>query len=482
MACDGGRGVLDNNPLCSIVGGLTDAVDFATNPLGYLVAECIKGVTGLIEGIFPTLTSLTQPDLSAEWFKSAYSLSWGLSFFLLAFILGMNFFQMARGKVGTDEVVETLSIYLPAWIIGCAFGPMIGLLAMKLVAALTAGIWAFPGFGGGKKMIESGIYLAKLAHASGEPDFPGGSIIAIILLIILIFALLAVLIVMIVMMLTLYFAGALFPLMLTWILKPRTRAKGLKVVYLWVGILVAQVVLFFFLSVSFALFADGMSIMDDKVSSPMKSLFGLIAGIIAIVMAAFSGFWVSSKLGSIGPDGESSGIDTPSTAGAPTSIGPQSPTNSQAAQLSLQTAPGGTDAAGGGEPGGAQRLYDTAGSSPKSGSPAGGGGSALSGTGSSLGGSGGGASAPGSPGTGAGAPAGGSGVAASLGAAGQASAASGGGTASGLAGKAASSAHPAMAAASAGAKATKAGASWASRTASEGARVGTQNSDQGQGD
>lgn len=457
--CDSSPIPAITDPACNLVGGITDAVDFATDPLGYLVAQLAKGVTGLAESIFPTLTALTQPDLSVSWFKTAYSISWGLSFFMLVFVLGMNFFQMGRGKIGTEDVVETLAIYLPAWALGCAVGPLLGVMAINLVSALTKGIWQVPGFGAGKQMVESGKFLAELADSAGKPDFPGGSIVAIVLLFLMIVALLAVLVVLIIMMLTLYFAGALFPLVLVWILKPRSRAKGLKIVYLWVGILGSQVLLFFLLSVAFSMFAKSSDFLTGKVADPIQSLVGVAAGIVAIVFAAISPFWAVSKFGGVGPDAGSSDIDAPSRSGGSTQIGPQSATNSQAAQLSTQTAPV-PAGAGNGRGEGAQRLYDS-GSSGSAGAPgskgAGGGQSGGAATGSSpmsakLSGAG------GAKGAGAGA-----------GAAGVGGGAAAGGGAAGGGAAAGGKAHPAAAAAVIGAKTAKAGASWTARTAAQAA-------------
>ena len=105
------------NPACAVndavngaVESVGSAVDFASDPFGYLGDKLAEACRGLVDTVIPSLIGAAQPDLSADFFINAYKISWGLSFFLLVFVLFANFWSLGRGKASTADVAETLTI------------------------------------------------------------------------------------------------------------------------------------------------------------------------------------------------------------------------------------------------------------------------------------------------------------------------------------------------------------------------------------
>ena len=169
------------NPVCPVndaVNGAIEtvgtAVDFASDPFGYLGDKLAEACRGLVDTVIPVMIRAAQPDLSADFFVNAYKISWGLSFFLLVFVLFSNFLALGRGKASTADVAETLTIYLPAWALGVVAGPALGQLLIELVWGLVADLWKWPGFGAGTNLKGTGEKLGEYV-AGGPCEYcPGG--------------------------------------------------------------------------------------------------------------------------------------------------------------------------------------------------------------------------------------------------------------------------------------------------------------------
>jgi type IV secretion system protein TrbL len=389
--------LVPSNPACAAndaVNGAIEtvgtAVDFATDPFGYLGDKLAEACRGIVDTVIPALIGAAQPDLSADFFVDAYKISWGLSFFLLVFVLFANFLALGRGKASTADVAETLTIYLPAWALGVLAGPALGQLLIGLVWDLVNDLWNWPGFGAGTNMKGTGEKLGEYISGGPGNTIPGGDIVFIVVLTFMLLALLMIVVVMLVMSVTLYFSGALLPLTLIWVMKPGSRSKGLKVLYVWVGILFAIPVMFFGLGLAFSMVNAGFQLTGK--SSPenagVQNLINLLLAVVVISMVAFSPAKITKMLGDAAPD-DSGNADKPSSDDAGGGGG-----GSRIAQLSQQQAsasqPGGSGSrepvsVGAGSSGGSSAMEPVRASDSGRGGTPGGSGSGRSG-GSAAGG------------------------------------------------------------------------------------------------
>ena len=404
------------NPVCPVNDAVNGAietvgtvVDFASDPFGYLGDKLAEACRGLVDTVIPVMIRAAQPDLSADFFVNAYKISWGLSFFLLVFVLFSNFLALGRGKASTADVAETLTIYLPAWALGVVAGPALGQLLIELVWGLVADLWKWPGFGAGTNLKGTGEKLGEYVAGGPSEYIPGGDIVYIVVLSFMLLALLAVIVVMLVMSVTLYFSGALLPLTLIWVMKPGSRSKGLKVLYIWVGILFAIPLMFFGLGLAFSMVNAGFQLTgavpdakdlealtdEEKVALGVRNLISLLLAVVVIAMVALAPWKLSKMLGDAAPD-DGGGADKPSSADASSDSG-----GSRTAQLSQQQA----NAGGSSAPSGQAKSPATAGAQSDPGSSrmeAGQTGSSGGKTGTSAGGAGQSAGAAGGKAAGAG--------------------------------------------------------------------------------
>lgn len=373
-----GCDLLPSNPVTDTVCGVADAavdkvtdlstpLQFATDPFGYTAQQIAKGSSEMAAKLLPAIHEITTPDLSVGWFKQAYTLTWTLGLMAMSLLLIWNFFLLARDKVSTQEVLETFTVYLPAWFFGCSLGPAFAQYLLGFMGALNKTVWQFPGFGGGEQLVASGEYLGRLAALGGSTGILGGPFISIILGLVMMLALLLILIVFIVMLLTLYFAGIIFPLFLVWVLKPKNRAKGLKSIFIWLGILTSQLLIMVGLSMAMSMTKAGLTLLGDKATEDegIGLLIQLMTGSIAIFFAVTAPFIFVQKFGGIIGDSNDSSIDHQGNQNPISPIGPAQPTNSQTSQLSTQTGdsrPGTSDPTGSSERSseqGTQRLVNS---------------------------------------------------------------------------------------------------------------------------
>jgi len=337
---------LKDSPPCKVAGAVTAAIDFAKDPLGYIAQKMQAAAAGLASTVLPQLERLTHPDLSAGWFLDAYRVSFALAIFIFVAFLGWNFVQLARRRVSGDDVVETLGFYTPLFFGGVILGPALGSLLLELTGALTDTLIQW-GIGGS---VTGTTTALQAAIAAGDPaKITGGAIVAIVFFFCLIVALVLCFVVLLVMLVTLYLTGAIIPLSLVWLVHPRQRAKGLKVVMVWVGICFSHVLLFLLLGVAFRMVA-GLSTNFDQPG--LKILANLAVAVIALLAATLSPLGLLA-FAPVGPSSAAGSGPAFSVPGQRRSGGgfPQSDGDSQTAQLARgaasQVGEGGEPAAAG---------------------------------------------------------------------------------------------------------------------------------------
>jgi len=87
------------------------------------------------------------------------------------------------------------------------------------------------------------------------------------------------------MVVALYYTGAVFPLSLVWIVNPMRRDKGLKILYLWLGIVISDMLIFLLLGLAFHMVGGlSMSFQDATI----KTIANLVLAIVALAGATFA--------------------------------------------------------------------------------------------------------------------------------------------------------------------------------------------------
>jgi type IV secretion system protein TrbL len=384
------------------VNGTKDAIntaqsigDFWSDPAGNTYKALRDAAKGLSDSVLPALTHATLPDLTADWFINAYRISFGLAIFVFIIILIPQFIDTARGRQSGQELVETLTLYGPVFLIGAMFGPAVGAFLVKFFGALSDSLI--------KTMLSttSSNIVDQFSKMIGNDDgegIVGGAVIGAILMFFMILALLLALLVLVVQLITLYFSGVLFPLGWVWIVDRKKRSFGSKIPMVWLGILAAHPLLFFLLGVTFSFVGSNIDVFSNE--PDLQKTVSLVVSMIALFIAGLSPLLLFKFApilpmgGAAAAGGPSIGANSPQEAdkrySAPqndgNSSGPNSttPTSTTTAEEPSQPSPAsGGGGGGGGKTAGGGGADDAASSSIKDAASAGG--KASTGAGTSAG-------------------------------------------------------------------------------------------------
>lgn len=272
-------------PACKIAGGVQKAaaaVDAASDPFGYMAVQLQKGALGLSGTVLPALQELTHPDLTVDWFVSAYGVAFALAVFVWVAFVGYNFVLLSRRKISGDDVTDTLTFYTPVFFIGAIFGPLFGTLIISVVGALSDSIIAWGVNGSVSTTVEG---LNRAIEAGDPNEMIGGSVVAIVIFALMMVSLLLAFIMLLVLLVTQYLAGVVFPLSLVWLNNPTQRSKGMKVLSVWLGICVSHILLFLMLGVAFRMVSAAFTAVGNV---DLKILADLVIAVIAMLLATLS--------------------------------------------------------------------------------------------------------------------------------------------------------------------------------------------------
>ena len=288
------------DPVCEvnpIACGLKDAIgavggavntakgvaDFWSDPAGNSFQMLQEAAKGLSDTVLPALTHATLPDLTADWFISAYRVSFALSIFVLVALLIPQIVRVARGTQSGRELGESLTLYGPAFMIGAAFGPALGAFLVKFFGALSDSLISWGGTNTSQTIVDK--FSTMLSEEDGS-GLAGGAVLGVILMFFMILGLLIVLLILIVQLITLYFSGVLFPLGFVWIVDPKKRAFGTKIVYLWFGVLASHPLLFFLLAIAYSMMTAQLDAFSNTPS--LEKTVTLVVSILALFMAGLA--------------------------------------------------------------------------------------------------------------------------------------------------------------------------------------------------
>ena len=265
-----------------VVEGVSGVVSFAQDPFGATLKALKDGAKSLTTDVLPFLTTALQPDLSAGFFLRAYAVAFAAAVLVLMIIMIGLFVKVGKGDMAGRDLVQSLAGYVPMFFIGAMYGPLAGIILVKLFHALTDSVitWAM---GSAQQIIDGLIALIDKIDPAATP---GGVILAIVLMFLLLIGLLLVVVILLCQLVTLYFSGILIPLALVWLADPNRRRLALGMVGLWVGILASHPLLFFLLGFAFSIMGDTLVTIGSK--DGLQTLVTFIVALIAIYMAALS--------------------------------------------------------------------------------------------------------------------------------------------------------------------------------------------------
>jgi type IV secretion system protein TrbL len=265
------------------VNGVAGAVSYWSDPWGNTYKALRDAANGLAGQLLPQLTSATLPDLSLDWFVGAYRVSFAAAIFGAVLLLIPQILRTARGLQSGREVLESIGLFFPLFLIGAMFGPAIGLLLVNFFHALSTSLSTW-GISSSLDVVNK-----RFSEMLSEKDplaIAGGVPVATLLMLLMLCGLFFVLLVLVVQLVTLYFVGVLIPLSLLWIIDPQRRAFGMRLVGLWVGVLAAHPLLFFLLGVAFNMLGGSINFLGNDAS--LQKLVQLLAAVIAMFIAAAS--------------------------------------------------------------------------------------------------------------------------------------------------------------------------------------------------
>lgn len=282
----------DGNPIDDLIGGAGDfingvsgAVNFASDPAGATFKMLQDAASGLAHDVLPALTKALTPNLSLDWFVQAYAVSFAASILVAVVLLIPQFLRTARGTQSGRDLAESLGLYFTVFLVGAMFGPALGQVLIQFFHALSN---SFIAWGIETSTGNVVTQLQEMIDSTDPAGLTGGVFIAILLMLCLVIALLLVLVMLLVQLVTLYFTGVLLPLGLVWIIDPTRRSFGMRIVYLWIGVLAAHPVLFFLLGFAFTMLSGATDTFGGGFSDPLQKLVTLFVAVLAIGMAALS--------------------------------------------------------------------------------------------------------------------------------------------------------------------------------------------------
>ncbi|WP_166805706.1 hypothetical protein, partial [Cryobacterium ruanii] len=265
------------------INGAAGVVSYWSDPWGNTFKMLRDTAEGMSRDIMPALTSATLPDLTADWFISAYKISFATAIFVAVLLLIPQAVRTARGAQAGRDLVESVGLYFGTFLVGAMFGPMFGIMLINFFHSLTD-VFVAAGLTGTATTVT--VQFSSMIEQADPVGITGGIVMGVILMICMILALFLVLLMLLVQLVTLYFTGVLLPLGLVWIIDKNKRSFGLKIAALWIGILAAHPLLFLLLGLAFSMTANQISAFGNNFG--LQSMVSLMVAIIGLLMAALS--------------------------------------------------------------------------------------------------------------------------------------------------------------------------------------------------
>jgi hypothetical protein len=264
----------------STAGGI---IDFWSDPWGNTFKALQASARQLSDSVLPAVTNATLPDLSAEWFVKAYAVTFALAIFLAVALVLPQVVRAARGVLSGRELLDSIGIYFPLFLVGSMFGPLFGVILVRFFGSLSDTIigWGVTSTAGTVT-----TRFRQMLSAQDATGIAGGAPVASLLVLGVLLGLLLVVVMLIVQLVTLYFTGVLLPLGLVWLIDPARRRFGSRIVSLWVGLLAAHPLLFLLLSVAYLMVGGNINALGS--GTTLQQTITLIVALLALFVAGLS--------------------------------------------------------------------------------------------------------------------------------------------------------------------------------------------------
>lgn len=267
----------------AVTSGIGDAIDFASDPLGFALERTHESNVVIATKIMPAMMRALTPDLTLKWFIDAYKVSFGIAVIVWVFLLFFAAYRTAKGRLESEKFFEILtSRSLEFWVISM-FAPAAGISFVALSHAMSdyfLSAW-FDTTGNGvlgslQTMLDTGQPIAANMGALLASVMELAMLVALVLVIVMLFLAL----------IALYFSGVVFPLTQMWRVSEDHEHLARKAIGVWLGILAAEPLLIFLLGVAFAMAGDSISGTTDE--PWLTDLTRWIAAVLAMGVSALA--------------------------------------------------------------------------------------------------------------------------------------------------------------------------------------------------
>jgi hypothetical protein len=266
----------------AVAGVVVATVDFVSNPLGYLAAAFSAAAAGMMTFVADVANHGTAPDLTASWWVSAYTKGMAIGVVLLGFVLLLETVQVARRRCTAEDLLETVSIWVPAWFAGVLFGPPVAQFLITGSGLLTDGIVSsMTGYGAG----DAFTAVAQATRDGSQVQQAGELVMALLTSIGVLVSALMVFVSLCLQAVIVYLASAVFAVGWVWIVTQRHRDTAWRIPMLFAGVVFAKALLFFGLGVAMGIAAAATAMTGDGVA---KNLGLIVMACAAMLLAAFA--------------------------------------------------------------------------------------------------------------------------------------------------------------------------------------------------
>ena len=278
--CD--AGIL--NWACEAVNKVADTVgatvSFLSDPLGWLVQKTASAATSVITWMSSTANAATQPDLTADWWISAYEKGMAIGIILFGLVLLWQFILKARGKIDATQFFEIMMYRVPGFFAGLVFGPPLAqflLAGSRFLSDDLINSWA-PGTDA------SFTAMQKSVTAASTGQLTGGLFVALIFLVLIIICGLFVFIALAVQAVAVYLSSVVFGIAFAWFVSAHHNGTSMRIPFLFVGLVFSRPLLFLMLGAGLGLVDKSISMQDDLT----RNLATLIMAVVVLAMAGFA--------------------------------------------------------------------------------------------------------------------------------------------------------------------------------------------------
>lgn len=266
----------------AVVDTAVKAAKFVANPAGVVdewANAAAASASDLIGRVMVAASTSTAPDLTATWFRDLYAKALALGVVLLAVMLLLLSWDVARGRVEAAEWGHAL-MTLPGVGVAMMFTPAVGAVivgATEQLAQVTARVAATQM--GSFDVTATGWWAQLMTATAGT--VPGGALVGLIVFILQVIGALSTLAGMILQKVGVY--GVVVALGLGWgmWIHPRYRAKVRALWVLVVGLLLQKPIFFLLLAAAFAIMNNAFS--GGVGTDPIGLLTGLMTVTVVLL-------------------------------------------------------------------------------------------------------------------------------------------------------------------------------------------------------